>query len=98
MPKAKKENYDYALLSQVFEHLEKPKEYIDKIKKVAKKVIVVLPNGEVGKVIVDNDKDYVKEMEETDYHYATYTAEDIKEMFPKAEFIQTDNNNLFFIV
>lgn len=93
-----KEHYDYALLSQVFEHLEKPKEYIEKIKKVADNVIVILPNGEVGKVIVDNDKCYLQEMEYVDYHYATYTAEDIYQMFPNATQIAVDNNNLFFIV
>jgi len=93
-----KEHYDYALFSQVFEHLENPKEYVEKIKKLADRVIIILPNGEIGKIIVDNDKTYLTEMEDVDYHYATYTAEDIYKMFPDANQIVIDNNNLMFIV
>ena len=93
-----KEHYDYALFSQVFEHLENPKEYVEKIKKIADWVIIVLPDGEVGKVIVDNDKSYLKDMGDVDYHYATYTSDDIYQMFPLATRIYVDSNNLFFIV
>ena len=92
-----KEHYDYALLSQVMEHLENPSEYIAKIKKVADKVIAIIPNGEIGKTIVDNDKNYLKEMVDVDYHYATYTKEDIDELF-NPKWILAEGNNLMFIV
>ena len=92
-----KDKYDFALFSQVMEHLDNPVEYITKIKKIADKVIVIIPNGEVGKIIVDNDKNYLKEMEDVDYHYATYTKEDIDLMF-NPKWIIAEGNNLMFIV
>lgn len=92
------EHYDYALLSQVMEHLEHPKEYIEKIKTVADKVIVIIPHGNIGKVIVDNDKAYLAPMECVDYHYATYDVNDINEMFPEVRWIQITSHNLLFEV
>ncbi|MEI6529681.1 MAG: methyltransferase domain-containing protein [Candidatus Falkowbacteria bacterium] len=93
-----KDHFDYALFSQVFEHLENPKEYVEKIKKIADKVIVILPNGDIGKIIVDNDRNYLKPMEDVDYHYATYNEQDIRDMFGEVEFRNVGCNNLFFIV
>lgn len=90
------ETYDYALLSQVFEHLEDPKDYIRRIKQKAKKVIVILPNGEKGSEVVQNDKETLKDVtEDTDYHYAVYEWEDIQKMFPEAKLIKKDDNLLF---
>ena len=93
-----KEQYDYALLSQVFEHLENPKEYIQRIKTKAKNVIVILPNGEKGNEVVQNDKKTLKEItEDTDYHYAVYEWEDLQQMFPDAKLIKKDEYNILFV-
>lgn len=92
-----KDKYDYALFSQVMEHLSNPVEYITKIKKIADKVIVIIPNGDIGEIIVENDKSYLKEMVDVDYHYATYTKEDIDKMF-NPKWVLTEGNNLIFIV
>ena len=94
-----KKHYDFALLSQVMEHLENPKEYIDKIKTIADKVIVIIPNGELSKIIMDNDMAYLKtKLEDVHYHYATYDTNDIESMFPKMEWVTTSGTNLTFIV
>lgn len=94
----KGEHYDYALFSQVMEHLENPIEYIKQIKKLADKVIVIIPNGDIGEIIVNNDKNYIKDMEAVDYHYATYTDKDIDQMFENVEWVSKTAHNLIFIV
>lgn len=92
------EHFDYALLSQVMEHLEHPVEYVQEIKRIADKVIIIIPNGDIGKIRVDSDRQYLADMGDTDYHYATYTAEDIEKMFKVEQWILTGGNNLLFVV
>jgi 2-polyprenyl-3-methyl-5-hydroxy-6-metoxy-1,4-benzoquinol methylase len=93
------DKFDYALLSMVFEHLENPQEYIKKIKKIAKKVIIIIPNGQAGKICVDNDKSLISAFSEhTDYHYATYDTADILEMYPEAKILGSWSTVLVFVV
>ena len=80
------------------EHLENPIEYINNIKKIADKVIVIIPNGEIGEIIVNNDKNYIKDMEAVDYHYATYDSNDIEKMFNNVKWIKKTSHNLLFMV
>lgn len=90
---------DYAAMCEVFEHVENPKEFINKVKQVADKVIVALPNGDFGRITVENDTDLMKTISEhTKYHYATYTKEDILKMFPEVEFLEADEFHLMFII
>lgn len=94
-----KRKYDYACCFEIFEHLTQPKEEIEKIRKIVDKVIVVLPYGRFGKDVVENDKELLKNFtEDLDYHYATYTEEDILEMWPHAEITKLDQYHFLFII
>ena len=94
-----KEKFDYALLSMVFEHLENPKDYVQEIRKIANKIVVIIPNGEMGSVCVENDKAILSpDFEDLDYHFATYTKEDIAVMYPKSKLLHENGTTLTFLI
>lgn len=89
--------YDYIAMFEVFEHVENPQELIEELRRYTKKFIIALPRGEFGRIVVENDTELMKTISEhTMYHYATYEEDDIKMMFPTANFIEVDENHIMF--
>jgi cyclopropane fatty-acyl-phospholipid synthase-like methyltransferase len=86
LPKNKKK-FDYAVAFEIFEHLENPKELIEKMLEVATCAIFALPRDHYSESTANSDKPLLTQLgiEHQDYHYANYSQEDIKEMFPDAE-------------
>lgn len=94
-----KEHFDNACLFEVFEHTDKPKELVEYLKTIANTVYVALPEGEYSQLWVDKDREFMKKFNDaTEYHYAVYSWEDIKEMFPTAEQIKVDDYSIVFKV
>lgn len=94
-----KEKFDIAILSMVFEHLDRPKEYVAEIKKKAKEVIIIIPNGDAGRICVENDRELIRKFSEyTEYHYATYGIGEIMELFPDAKCLLNEPTVLVFVV
>ena len=79
--------FDYAVAFEIFEHLENPKELIEKMLEVANVAIFALPRDHYSEQTANSDKPLLTQLgiEHQDYHYANYSQEDIKEMFPNAE-------------
>lgn len=78
--------YDYAVAFEIFEHLENPNELIDKMLEVANTAIFVLPRDNYSEQTANSDKPLLTNLgiDHQDYHYANYSQEDIKEMYPNA--------------
>lgn len=95
-----KEKFDNAVLFEVFEHVENPKKLIEDLKKIAKTVYVALPEGEYSQLWVEKDRDFMNKYNPgaTEYHYAVYSWEDIKTMFPEAEKLPSDDYSILFRV
>lgn len=90
--------YDAVTLFEVFEHVENPKKMLEELKRIGKNVYVSLPEGEYSKLWVENDREMMEKYNPgaTEYHYANYTWEDIKQMFPTAEKIPSDDYSILF--
>lgn len=90
--------FDFIVMFEVFEHLENPKETIEGLRKYTDNFIVALPREDFGRIVVENDTELMKTISEhTKYHYATYSEDDIKNMFPEATFIKVDSNHIMFV-
>lgn len=79
--------FDYAVAFEIFEHLEDPKELISKMLEFAPVAIFALPKDNYSQQTADSDKPLLSSLgiQDTDYHYANYSKEDITSMFPNAE-------------
>lgn len=88
----KQGKFDYAVAFEIFEHLENPKELIEKMLEVANVAIFALPRDHYSETTANSDKPLLTQLgiEHQDYHYANYSQEDIKEMFPNAEITVKD--------
>lgn len=91
--------FDYAVAFEIFEHLENPKELVEKMLEVANVAIFALPRDNYSELTANSDKPLLTQLgiEHQDYHYANYSKEDLLEMFPTAEVITKDVDFLVII-
>lgn len=84
--------YDYAVAFEIFEHLENPKELIEKMLYFAPVAIFCFPKEENSEITAKNDAGLLTNVgiHDHDYHYANYYKEDILEMFPNAQIIEKE--------
>lgn len=92
--------FDFAVACEVFEHMEKPIDFVNKLFEFADNVVLTIPNGEHGRAVIENDKkNYVAKItnNKCDYHYAIYYADDIKKMFPGSKVIEHSKHLIILI-
>lgn len=92
------EHFDYAVAFEVFEHLPEPQKLVKKMLELSNCAIIVLPYGIYGKLVVEYDRSLLQPLGATEYHYATYTEEDIKKMFPTALVFRINERKLAFMI
>jgi len=93
-----KEKFDAVVMFEVFEHVEDPRTMVIELSKIGKPVYVGLPEGEYGQVWVETDREMMGKYNpgSTEYHYAVYSWEDIKQMLPGAVKLPSDDYSILF--